>query len=221
MLTFTYKDDCPYFKMDVINRVKNYLSLLIRNTKSNIKYYSNIELGCDYLNPHIHCQIYYTNYKQVLAIRDKIIERYGLFIDYCHVTLPKYDNVRYDYVIKDYLIKNDNELLLLDDMKRHYRSRLYKNIRFSAFSKEKYTKKIYKCAYGKGILKANVDYLLDNCIINNEIEIIDNRVIEFIKMLVLIQYRTSKISEQIIYEYLEVNNQYHQNIKIWRVFNYF
>ena len=49
--------------------------------------------------------------------------------------------------------------------------------------------KLYKKAYNKGILKENVDWLMDNSIINNEIEIINNSVVEFVKICVLMAYR--------------------------------
>ena len=224
LLTFTYKDDCHYFKMDIINDIKNYLSLLIRNTKSDIKYYSNIELGDDFFNPHLHCQIYYSNYNQVMLIRDKIIERYGLFIEYCHITLPKCNDVKYDYAVKDYKIKDDKELLLLDDMKIHYRYKLHKSIRFCAFSKEKYSKKIYKKAYGCGILKGNVDYLIDNKVINESIEIIDNAFIYYFEMLVLsvlVQYKNKKQNDCVLIDCLKVYTEYIQIVKIFRVYSYF
>ena len=200
MLTFTYKDDDPYYKMHIINEIKNYFALLVRNTRSDIKYYSNIELGEDFNNPHLHIQIFYNDYNQIMLIRDKIIALFGLFSEYCEITLPKYDNVAYDYVIKDYNNKqSDEKLLLIDDYKRHYRDKLKNNIRFTSLSRDKYTKKVYKRAYNNGIVKCNVDELIDCEVINEDIKIIDNvliyyfELIVFMKMRELIPYKNKKV----------------------------
>lgn len=223
MMSFTYRDDDKYFKMDIINRIKNNLSLLIRNTKSDLKYYSSIELGEHFDNPHIHIQFFYNDLNQILAIRDKVISEYGLFSEYCEITTPKCLNVRYDYIMKDYKHKNlsDEYLLTLDDVKRDYRLNLQKNLRFSSFSKEKYTKKIYKSAYSKGILKGCVDYLIDNEIINKSIEVVDSSFIYYFKILLLqylVQYR---IKMYLLSDYLEFITKYQKQIKVLRIYGYF
>lgn len=190
MLTFTYNDDNKYFKMQVINEIKNYITKLVRNTKnSNIKYYANIELGEHYDNPHLHIQFFYDDIKQIMNIRNKVISKFGLFSEYCHVSIPENENVKYDYVIKDYSSKIKNEdLLLLDSVKKDYRNFLGKNLRFTSFTKEKYNKATYKRAYAYGIKKANVDYLMDNFIINKDVQIIDNKVIMMVKILILMNF---------------------------------
>lgn len=190
MLTFTYNDDNKYFKMQVVNEIKNYITKLIRNTKnSNIKYYANIELGEYYDNPHLHIQFFYDDLKQIMSIRDKVISKFGLFSEYCCISIPERANLKYEYVIKDYSNKvKDEDLLLLDSVKKDYRNFLGKNLRFTSFSKEKYTKATYKRAYSHGIKKANVDILLDNFIINKDLQIIDSKVIRIVKILLLIQY---------------------------------
>lgn len=230
MLTFTYKDDDKYYKMDIINDIKNYITKQLRN--NNIKYYSNIELGNNFDNPHLHIQLFYNmsptmmseTIEKIKHIRDNVIAKYGLFSEYCMIALPKFDIVRYDYVVKDYKIKNDSELLLLDDMKRDYRLNLHKNIRFSSFSKEKYSKKIYKLAYSRGILKGSVDELIDDKVINESIDIIDDTLIYYFKMLVLsflVQYRTSNIiSYSHIIHYVNKYN-YTYKLIVLRAYTYF
>lgn len=196
MLTFTYSDENKYHKMYIINEIKNYFTRLVHNTKSdNIKFYSNIELGSELDNPHLHIQVFYKDYNQLITIRNKVIAKFGLFSEYCEVSIPEKEDVIYDYVIKEYK-QEDSKLLKTDIAKRDYRSMLDKKLRFTSMSKEKYTKSTYKKAYSKGIKKQFVDELLDDCVINKEIEIIDNRVILFSVMLILMYIlRTRKIEE--------------------------
>jgi hypothetical protein len=199
MLTFTFKDDNKYFKMQVINEIKNYITKLVRNTKNqNIKYYANIELGEYYDNPHLHIQFFYDDLKQILAIRSKVIVKFGLVDEYCSISIPERDGVKYDYVIKDYSNNiRDEDLLLLDSVKKDYRNTLGKNLRFSSFSKEKYSKATYKRAYTLGIKKANVDILLDNFIINKDLQIIDSKVIMMVRILILISFMRDLIQYRI------------------------
>lgn len=153
----------------MINDIRNYFNKLVSNTKNdNIKYFSNIELGEFKNNPHVHIQVWHDNQNQMNNIYNKIISRFGLFAEFCKLTMPKDDTEIYDYVIKDYRKDmSDDELLQLDDDKRVYRSVLEKKIRFSSHSKGKYTKAIYKSLYGKFDLKKDtVDLMLDNNIID-------------------------------------------------------
>jgi len=166
----------------MINDIRNYFNRLVKNTKNdNIKFFSNIELGEFKDNAHLHIQVWHDNQKQMNKIYDKIISRFGLFSEYCKLTMPKDDTEIYDYVIKDYRKDmTDDELLDLDDKKRILRGVLEKKIRFSSHSKGKYTKAIYKSLYGKFDLKKDtVDLMLDNNIIDIDGNV-NNNVIEFI-----------------------------------------
>ena len=218
MLTFTHREPDPYKKMELMVSIKNYLTKLILNTGSdNIKYYSNIELGEDFLTPHLHCQLFYTDLDQVLKIRDKVLYKFGLLLQYSHTTMPTLSNSSYNYVIKDYSASLDDiELLLLDGMKKKYRDKLDKNIRFSSHSKEKYTKAIYKNAYSKGILKGDVDYLIDNRIVDKSINIISSDLIYAYKILFLVIYRINGLDSDEIECYRCANNpRYHQLTFEW------
>lgn len=191
MLTFTYNDDNKYFKLQVVNEIKNYFSKLLRNSPNDdVKYYSNIELGEDFNNPHLHIQCFYSDFDNLLKIRDKVIAKFGLLSEFCLVSTPATNSV-FSYVIKDYSKDlTTKQLIDLDNAKKAYREYLGKNIRFSSHSRDSYSKSIYKRAYSKGILRENVNYLLDNLVINNEIEIIDNRVILMLVISLLVPYRT-------------------------------
>lgn len=153
----------------MINHIRNYFNRLVKNTRNdNIKFFSNIELGTDKDKPHLHIQVWHDNQKQMNKIYDKVISRFGLFSEYCKLTMPEDDTEIYDYVIKDYRKgMSDDELLSLYDAKRTYRGVLDKKIRFSSHSKSKYTKAIYKSLYSKFDLKKDtVDLMLDNNIID-------------------------------------------------------
>ena len=166
----------------MINDIKNYFNRLIQNTKNdNIKFFANIELGIKKDNAHLHVQVWHMNQKQIDKIYDKVLSRFGLFAEYCKLSMPKDDTQIYDYVIKDYnKSMSDDELLSLDDSKRVFRGVLEKKIRFSSHSKGKYTKAVYKSLYSKFDLKKDVvDLMLDNSIIDIRGNV-DNRVIEFL-----------------------------------------
>lgn len=191
--------DCDRFsKLSMINDIRNYFNKLIRNTKNDtIKYFSNIELGSDLDNPHLHIQVWHDNQKQIDKIYEKVIDRFGLFIDYCKVSYPSTYKEVYNYVIKDYSKDlSDDEIMRLHDAKSAYRGILDKNIRFSSHSKGTYTKSVYKSLYCKyGIKKDNVDYLIDNSTIDIEGNIIDDRVIKmlFLLFLCVIKNKSKKI----------------------------
>jgi len=166
----------------MINDIRNYFNKLVSNTKSdNIKFFSNIELGENSKNPHLHIQVWHDNQKQIDKIYLKVLERFGLFSEFCKLTMPKDDTQIYDYVIKDYKKdKTDSELLSLDDSKRVFRGVLEKKIRFSSHSKGKYTKAIYKSLYSKFDLRKDmVDFMLDNSVIDIHGNVNSN-VIEYI-----------------------------------------
>ena len=175
--------DCDKFsKLDMINDIRNYFNKLVKNTKNdNIKFFSNIELGKNKDNPHVHIQVWHEDQKQIDKIYDKVISRFGLFSEFCRLDKQKNDKQIFQYVIKDYnKSMSDEQLLKLDDKKRIFRGVLGKKIRFSSHSKGRYTKAIYKSLYSKFDLKKDtVDLMLDNCIINVHGNV-NNRVIEFL-----------------------------------------
>ncbi len=103
LITFTYQDTDKFTKLFMVNEIRNYFNKLIRNTKNDtIKFYSNIELGSDLDNPHLHVQVWHDNQKQIDKIYKKVLDKFGLFSEYCKITLPTSNKELYDYVIKDY-----------------------------------------------------------------------------------------------------------------------
>lgn len=205
MLTFTIKHECQYSKLSIMSDIKGYISKLLRS--NDIKYYSNIELGKNYDNPHLHIQLWHEDIESVNSIRSKVIDRFGLVDQLCDVSYCDNIDLNFDYVIKDYKIKDTNELLELDYHKRVYRDVLNKSIQFTSHTKEKYTKAIYKRAYYHGIKKSNVDILIDNCIINKDIKIIDNRVIQYVKLLMLYVFLSELVQYKTRYVYTGSKNQ--------------
>lgn len=224
LITFTYHETDQFTKLFMINEIRNYFNKLIRNTKnSTIKYFSNIELGEENNNPHLHIQVWHNDQNQIDKIYQKVISKFGLFSEFCKISLPNANKELYHYVIKDYSKdKSDDELLLLDDAKRVYRDVLDKGVRFSSHSKGKYTKKVYKSLYGSyGYKKDFVDELLDDAVINIDGEIIDDALIEFVLMRVLLQIKNKSESiecyrcECVDYQYL-IDFEYWIFGKLWK-----
>jgi len=182
----------------MINDIRNYFNKLVKNTKNNnIKFFSNIELGTKSQNPHLHIQVWHDNQKQIDKIYNKVIERFGLFIEFCDLAKQKSDIKIFEYVIKDYRkCMSDEELLNLDDSKRVFRGVLDKKIRFSSHSKGRYTKAVYKSLYRKFDLKKDVvDLLLDNNVIDIR-GCVNSNVIEFMYLYLEIMRILSQIDNK-------------------------
>jgi len=219
LITFTYHDVDQYTKLSMINDIRNYFNRLIKNTKNDsIKFFSSIELGENIDNPHLHIQIWHENQKQIDKIYEKVIDRFGLFSEFCKITLPDTNKELYAYVIKDYSKSlSDDELLRLDDARRVYRSVLDKNVRFSSHSKGKYTKKVYKSLYSRfNIKKDDVDCLIDDCVIDLDRNVTDYNLIEFVFLLLL---HTKENKSQSIECYRCESNLYYHPISFeWWTF---
>jgi len=182
----------------MINDIRNYFNRLVKNTKNdNIKFFSNIELGTKSKNPHLHIQVWHDNQKQIDNIYNKVIERFGLFVEFCDLAKQKSDVKIFEYVIKDYSKSmSDDELLSLDDSKRVFRGVLEKKIRFSSHSKGRYTKAVYKSLYRKfDLKKKDVDLMLDNNVIDIRGHVNSN-VIEFMYLIIEIMQVLSQIDNK-------------------------
>jgi hypothetical protein len=180
LITFTYSDSDARFKMQVINEMRNYFNKLVRNLQTDsIKHFSNIEIGQNFDNPHLHIQVWYEESDSFALERiyNKVIQRYGLMTNRCSQVANRDDTEVFHYVIKDYRKDiSDEELIKLNSHKAWYRKELGKNLRFSSHSKSKYTKVIYKRGFALGILKNDVDFLLDHEIVDESFNIIDEEV---------------------------------------------
>jgi hypothetical protein len=173
MLTFTVggRGRGVYTKLGIINEVKSYVTYLIANSKSNIYFFSNIEIGHSLNNPHLHTQIWHNDIEEVKLIRDKVIKKFKLVKNKCDITLPQQNLKHYNYVIKDYAKDlSDDELWNLEQTKKRMRNKVVikdglkhkLNIRFISKSKGKYTKALYKKVYWSfGVLREFADKFLD------------------------------------------------------------
>lgn len=164
MITFTVDGDDRFLKMHLVNEIRNYFNYLIRNTRNNeIKYFSNIELGRDFSNPHLHIQLFYDNPAQILGIYDKVVEKFGLDPARCVISEPETES-DYSYVVKEYMDYSTQTLIDTDEARREYRNALGSNLRFVSQSSGMYSKEVYKRLFRRGIDREAVDDLAGDVI---------------------------------------------------------
>jgi len=179
MLTFTIPSKInnaiiqgKYSKTAYLVELRTYIAKQFNNANSEIKYFSNIELGSKRNNPHAHIQVWtkpicvsntnendiqtnlsiiddtQNNYDEIYSIYQKTINKFNLNNSRCKITLPEYDKKSYDYVIKDYRKDiSDVELWSNENAKKGIRKHLGKQVRFYNMSADKYSQKIYKIMY--------------------------------------------------------------------------
>jgi len=148
MFTFTVggRGRGVYSKLRICNEIKSYLTYLIANSKDDIYFFTNIEIGQDLKNPHIHSQLWFSDKNAVRAIYDKVVTKFGL--KHCKLSTPQQNHSSYNYVIKDYSKDlNDNELWHLEQTKKRMRQHLGTKLRFYSKSKSKYSQKAYRYFY--------------------------------------------------------------------------
>jgi len=163
MYTFTSGKGGTYQKLRLINEIKTYVTYLIANSKAEIYFFSNIELGHSYTNPHLHTQIWSDDKNAVRAIYDKVISKFSLVKKRCSLSEPQRTLPFYNYVIKDYSSGlSDNEVWNIEQTKKRMREKLRTTIRFYSKSKGKYTQKAYRYFYRAfGVLRGVADEFLD------------------------------------------------------------
>lgn len=157
MLTFTIPSKInnaiiqgKYSKSAYLVELRTYISKQFNNAFSEIKVFSNIELGSNRNNPHLHIQVWCKDYDEVYSIYQKTINKFNLNNSRCKMTLPEYENKNYDYVIKEYSKDiSDVELWANERAKKNIRKHLGKQVRFYNMSADKYSQKIYKIMYRK------------------------------------------------------------------------
>lgn len=181
LITFTYNDPSPLFKMQVINDMRNHFNKLLRNLNNpQIVFFSNIELGSKFDNPHVHIQVWYNNdadRHDISKIYDKVVSRYGLCSNRCVVSYDDRNTDIFHYVIKDYAKSLTNEEVhLIESWKRFYRVELGKNIRYTSHTSHSHSKDLYRKAYKLGIRKYDLDYLIAAGIIDNKLILVDDRI---------------------------------------------
>jgi len=165
MLTFTVggKGRRVYTKLRLCNEIKSYVTYLIANSKAEMHFFTNIELGHSFKNPHIHTQVWSADKGAVRAIYDKVIKKFLLVKKRCAFSEPQQLYDFYDYVVKDYSSDlSDNYLWNLEQTKKRMRKTLGLKLRFYSKSKSKYSQKLYKIVYRSyGVLRGKADKWLD------------------------------------------------------------
>ena len=152
-----------YTKLRLINEIKSYVTYLIANSKSDIYFFSNIEVGSELLNPHLHTQIWSDDKNAVKEVYERVVKKFSLKANRCKMSEPQQTHPYYNYVIKDYHKNlNDNDIWNLEQTKKRMRKTLGFQLRFYSRSKGKYTTKLYKMVYHSyKILRAFADDFLD------------------------------------------------------------
>lgn len=165
MFTFTSggKGRGVYTKLRLINEIKSYVTYLIANSSAEIYFFSNIEVGTELSNPHLHSQIWSDDKEAVRAIYERVISKFGLNASRCSLSEPQRSHKFYNYVIKDYSKDlNDDEVWNLEQTKKRMRKTLGLKLRFYSRSKSKYTSKLYRMVYHAfRVLRAFADKFLD------------------------------------------------------------
>ena len=160
MFTFTSSSKHgTYVKLRLINEIKSYVTYLIANSKADIYFFSNIELGHSLTNPHLHTQIWSDDKDAVEKIYERVIDKFSLDKKRCKLSSPQQTSTHYNYVIKDYAeTLTDEQAWKLEQTKKKYRKQLGLKLRFYSRSKSKYQSKLYKIVYlTYGILRAFAD----------------------------------------------------------------
>jgi len=163
MFTFTVGGRGTYQKLRLINEIKSYVTYLIANSNAEIYFFSNIELGHSFTNPHLHTQLWCDDKEAVRAIYEKIITKFGLDIKRCKLSEPQQHHHFYSYVLKDYAESlTDEQVYKLESIKKKYRKQLGLKLRFYSRSKSKYSQKAYRYFYRAfGVLRGLADDFMD------------------------------------------------------------
>lgn len=179
MLTFTIPSAIKgktikkgrFTKLRVLLKLRAFIAKEINNSKIDIKYFMNIELGKEYSNPHLHIQLWIKDdgINTSSDLFNKTIEKFSLNKNRCRLTTQTNRDVKvYSYVIKDYSKElSNNDLWHIETQKKRLRKQLGTRVRFYSKSTDKYSKRIYRILYYTyGILrdKANsfLDFFIDN-----------------------------------------------------------
>ena len=202
MLTFTVggRGRGVFTKLRLINEIKSYVTYLISNSSADIFFFSNIEIGHELSNPHLHTQVWSDDKDAVKKIYDAVIKNFDLNEKRSHLSDPEQDKKYYDYVIKDYSKKlSDNEILRLEETKKRMRKTLGLKIRFISKSKGKYTSKMYKMVYRAfRVLRASADKFLDLVTSSLFFKMVDLELLLYSRKFVVLAYISSfkSIKEQ-------------------------
>jgi len=226
-IVFTKKEEIDkYQKMDDVLLIREDFFKKLQNLNLlEVYYFSNIELGENYDNPHLDTQLWIEE-KDVVKIErvyNKIIDNHNL-VDYlCEFNKQdKYisDIEVFTYTVKEYAKDlTDDEVYKLGQARKDYRKKLgKKNLRFYTNSRKPYSKSIYKKLYFMfGFDREKSEYILDNEIVlvykNTELIFnIDIYLIWIIRQLIYIVNKLIKIQQN------ELRNCFFDIKKVTKVF---
>ncbi|CAA6803955.1 MAG: Unknown protein [uncultured Sulfurovum sp.] len=152
-----------------IKQIKNYFSKRLQSLKCNVQYFMVIELGASRNNPHLHAQLFYEkeNKLKIEKAHDKTLKEFSLKKERCKIV---YDDKKisstssYNYSIKEFDNKqlSDEEILLLDKVRKELKTGANKYIQFHSKSRPSQTQPIYKHFWFKhGMTYNNVNELFN------------------------------------------------------------
>jgi hypothetical protein len=214
MLNFTAPRGGTYQKLRLINEIKSYVTYLIANSKSEIYFFSSIEIGHELTNPHLHTQLWTDDEEAVRAIYDKVIKKFRLVKKWCKLSTPhephQTSKIYYTYLIKDYdKGLTDDQVWKLEQTKKKYRKQLGTKFRFYSRSKGKYTVKLYKMVYHtykvlRALADDFIDFMIDTFFVRKSLrrDILDNKKViklSFISSFILIE---NKGFECVLFEFI-------------------
>ena len=153
----------------LIKEIKNHFIQLLRNSRIDVCYWAQIELGKSLANPHTHIQLYFEeeNIDKVKKAFQKTINYFHLDIKRCKLVEEDKElnmNSSFNYVIKelDNKVMTDDEILSLDKARSLLKKGEAKNIQLFSKSQLPYPRKLYtKLFFDYQLKYVNVNYLLD------------------------------------------------------------
>jgi hypothetical protein len=138
----------------LIQEIKNYFAKRLQNLKSNIQYFSVIELGKNRDNPHLHTQIFYNkeDLKRVEESYQKTIQYFKLDEVRCKLTLNDRqlkNTSSHNYIIKEYDNKqlSNDEILSINRARAKLRRGKAQYLQFHSKSRATHIQSVYRTLY--------------------------------------------------------------------------
>jgi len=154
-----------------VKEIKNYFAKRLQNLKSNVQYFSVIELGKRMNNPHLHAQLFYEkeDEERIEEAYIKTIKYFNLNSTRCKLLLDDKQlssASSHNYIIKEYDNKqlSEDEIRALDHARNKLKSgKKTKHIQFHSKSRPIQTQPIYKKLwFDYGMTYHNVNELFKN-----------------------------------------------------------
>jgi len=135
----------------LIKDIKNYFVKRLQNLKSNVQYFSVIELGKNRNNPHLHSQLFYDKQDEE-RIEDaylRTLKHFNLDSSRCKLLLDDKQlssTSSHNYIIKEYDNKklSDGEITKINKSRNKLKDGESKHLQFYSKSRPTQTQPIYK-----------------------------------------------------------------------------